>query len=162
MRAFLRLSLSLYHTLHRSLTLFITLSLHQVHSLIVLFLGGGFLQKEFPSETAARFRFCTGRGGDRLLLASKSPPHQLSRGVSVSGMAETERSSLTMGVSPTELGAFKHDDSYFRASRGGSLPTAPSPGRWNLGASVGGAVNHDLLLCAGEVICCKPSQWEMI
>lgn len=67
-----------------------------------------------------------------------------------------------MGVSLTELGAFKHDDSYFRASRGGSLPTPPSPRQWNLGASIGGPVNQGLLLCEREVICCKPSQWEMI
>ena len=77
-------------------------------------------------------------------------------------MVQAEWSGLTMGVSLTELGAFKHDDSYFRASCGESLPTPPSPTRWNLGASIGGAVNHRLLLCAGEVICCKPSQWEMI
>lgn len=67
-----------------------------------------------------------------------------------------------MGVCLAELGAFKHDDSYFRASCGGSLPTPPSPRRWNLGASVRGAVNHGLLLCEGEVISCEPSQWEMI
>lgn len=67
-----------------------------------------------------------------------------------------------MGVSLTELGAFKHDDSYFRASRGGSLPTPPSPRKWDLGANIGGAVNHGLLLCGGEVISCEPSQWEMI
>lgn len=67
-----------------------------------------------------------------------------------------------MCVTVAELGAFKHDDSYFRASRGGSLPSPPSRRWWNLGASIGGAVNHGLLLCEGEVICCKPSQWGMI
>lgn len=69
--------------------------------------------------------------------------------MSVSGMVQAERSSLTMGVSLTELGAFKHDDSYFGASRGGSLPTPLSHRWWNLGPSIGGAVNHGLLLCEG-------------
>lgn len=83
--------------------------------------------------------------------------------MSASVTVQAEWSSLTMGVSLTELGAFKHDDSYFRASRRGRLPIPPSPpGLWNLEASMGGAVNHSLLLCEGEVICCKPSQWEMI
>lgn len=97
-----------------------------------------------------------------MLAAPDQGEHQLSRGVSVSGKVQAEWSGLTMGVSLTELGAFKHDDSYFRAPRGGSLPTPPSPRRWNLGASIGGAVNHGPLLCEGEVISCEPSQWEMI
>lgn len=97
-----------------------------------------------------------------VLAAPGQGAHQLSRGVSVFGKVQAELSGLTMGVSLTELGAFKHDDSYFRAPRGGSLPTPPSPRRWNLGASIGGAVNHGPLLCEGEVISCEPSQWEMI
>lgn len=44
----------------------------------------------------------------------------------------------------------------------GGSPFLPPPSLWNLEASMGGAVNHSLLLCEGEVICCKPSQWEMI
>lgn len=68
----------------------------------------------------------------------------------LSQMVQADWSSLTMGVSLTELGAFKHDDSYFGASRGGSIPTLPSPRRWNLGASIGGVVNHGLLLCEGR------------
>lgn len=82
--------------------------------------------------------------------------------MSVSGMAQAEWSGLTMGVSLTELGAFKHDDSYSRAPRGGRLPTPCSPRRWNLGASIGGAVNHGPLLCEGEVISCELSQREII
>lgn len=65
--------------------------------------------------------------------------------MSVSGIVQAEWSNLNMGVSLTELGAFKHDDSYFGASRGGRLPTPPSPRRLNLGASIGGAVNGGLL-----------------
>lgn len=62
------------------------------------------------------FIFCS-----RLALSSApgQQEHQLSRGVS---LVQAEWSGLTMGVSLTELGAFKHDDSYFRASCGGSLP----------------------------------------
>lgn len=44
----------------------------------------------------------------------------------------------------------------------GVSPLLPPPIEWNLGASIGGAVNHGLLLCRGEVISCEPSQWEMI
>lgn len=46
--------------------------------------------------------------------------------MSASVTVQAEWSSLTMGVSLTELGAFKHDDSYFRASRRGRLPIPPS------------------------------------
>lgn len=44
----------------------------------------------------------------------------------------------------------------------GVSPTPPSPRRWNLGASIGGAVNHGLLWWEEEIISCEPSQWEMI
>lgn len=82
--------------------------------------------------------------------------------MSVSGMVWAEYSSVTMGVCLTELGAFKRDVSYFRASCGGSLLTPPSPTWLNSGASIGGAVNHGPLLCEVEVVSCEPSLWEMI
>lgn len=66
MRAFLRLSLSLYHTLHRSLTLFITLPLHEVLGLIVFLVS---LERVPPETAASAFALGLHYG---LLLASES------------------------------------------------------------------------------------------
>lgn len=117
MRAFLRLSLTLSRS--PSLSSLLCLSTKCSGSLFLLSL------ERVPHETAASAsarasQVLATRGQLQLRL-------QPSRGVSVSRMVQAEWSSLTMGVSLTELGAFKHDDSYFRASRGGSLPTPPSP-----------------------------------
>lgn len=71
-----------------------------------------------PSETSA---FALGLQ-IWLLLASE---HQLSSTAHVCGKVQAEWGSLTLGVCLTELGAFTHDDSYFMASCGGSVP-APS------------------------------------
>lgn len=65
--------------------------------------------------------------GCQVSAAPDQRERQLSRGVSASVTVQAEWSGLTMGVSLTELGAFKHDDSYFRASRGGEAPHSSLP-----------------------------------
>lgn len=51
-----------------------------------------------------------------------------------------------MGVSLTELGAFKQDDGYFGGAPWRESTRSSLPRWWNLGVSTEGAVNHGLLL----------------